>query len=63
MSLQAAQNLVKLASKHAHDRKFQSPYSQEAVKQGIDIPWILRLATASFTDGKFRLGHMRVSPA
>lgn len=58
--MQAAHDLVQLASSHAHDKKISSPYSQEAVKQGIDIPWILRLATASFSDGKFRLGHLRV---
>lgn len=56
---QLAEDLVQLASKHAHDKKYPSPYSQEAIKQGIDIPWILRLATASFADGKIRLGHLK----
>ena len=58
--MQAAQTIAQLASTHAHDKKASSPYSQEAVKQGIDIPWILRIATASFSDGKFRLGHLKV---
>ena len=60
--MQAAPTLARLASKHAHDKKFPSPYSQEAVKQGIDLPWFLRLANASFTEGKFKLGHMKVGP-
>ncbi len=55
-----AGDLANLASKHAHDKKYPSPYSQEAIKQGIDLPWILKLANASFSDGKFRLGHMKV---
>ncbi len=62
MLVQAAQGLAQLASKHAHDKKFSSPYSQEAVKQGIDLPWFLKLANSSFSDGKFRLGHMKVRP-
>lgn len=56
---QVAEDLAGVASKHAHDKKFPSPYSQEAIKQGIDIPWLLKLANASFSDGKFRLGHMK----
>lgn len=56
---QVADNLAQLASRHAHDKKYPSPYSQEAIKQGIDIPWILKIANASFSDGKFRLGHMK----
>jgi len=59
--LQVAEDLANLASKHAHDKKYPSPYSQEAIKQGIDIPWILKIANASFSDGKFRLGHMKAS--
>ena len=59
--MQAAQGLAQLASRHAHDKKYPSPYSQEAVKQGIDLPWFLKLANSSFSDGKFRLGHMKVS--
>lgn len=60
--MQLAMALAQSAAVHSNDKKYASPYSQEAVKQGIDIPWILRLATASFSDGKFKLGHLKVLP-
>jgi protein phosphatase PTC7 len=38
-SSQAAGALASLACKHAMDRKFDSPYAMEAIRQGNDLPW------------------------
>ena len=58
--MQAAGALAGLASQHAADKKFRSPYTEEAKRQGYDLPWWEKVMTASFDDGGFQLGTLRV---
>lgn len=59
--MQAAGAVAELARQHANDQTFKSPYTQEALKQGYDVPWWEKIKTASFADGKFELGTLTVS--
>ncbi|BDA48584.1 Protein phosphatase PTC7 homolog [Coccomyxa sp. Obi] len=56
---QAAGAIAGLASQHAADKKFRSPYTEEAKRQGYDLPWWEKVLTASFDDGEFQLGTLR----
>jgi hypothetical protein len=57
---QAAEAMAKLASTHARDPAYKSPYTEEATRQGYDLPWWEKLVTSSFKDGKVELGTLRV---
>lgn len=35
----AANALAALASKNSRDATYESPYSKEAIQQGLDVPW------------------------
>ncbi len=59
--MQAAAAIAQLARQHAQDEKFKSPYTQEALKQGYDVPWLEKLSRMSFEDGKIQLGTLTVS--
>eukprot|EP00887_Chlorella_sp_A99_P007762 scaffold20.g7762.t1 len=48
-----------LASRQANDTTWESPYTQEALTEGIDIPFWEKLCTATFKDGKLELGKLR----
>eukprot|EP00249_Psilotum_nudum_P021016 c27935_g1_i5 orf=60-1130(+) len=47
-----ARALAKLASKHSMDAKYESPYCQEAISQGYDLPIWKKLLGKKFTGGK-----------
>lgn len=38
LAMQAAAALAELASQHANDPDFESPYTEEALQEGFDIP-------------------------
>ncbi len=59
--MQAAGAIAELARQHATDAKFKSPYTQEALKQGYDVPFWEKVLTATFEDGKLELGSLKVS--
>lgn len=59
--MQAAGAIAELARQHATDEKFKSPYTQEALKQGYDVPFWEKVLTATFEDGKLELGTLTVS--
>ena len=59
--MQAAAAIAQLARQHAQDENFKSPYTQEALKQGYDVPWLEKLSRISFEDGKLQLGTLTVS--
>lgn len=44
--------LASLASKHAKDVKYESPYSQEAILQGYDLPLWKKIIGQKLTGGK-----------
>ncbi|BBN11828.1 protein phosphatase PTC7 [Marchantia polymorpha subsp. ruderalis] len=47
-----AMALATLASKHARDRNYNSPYAVEAVSQGHDVPWYSKIFGKKMTGGK-----------
>ncbi|KAL4452019.1 hypothetical protein ABPG75_007681 [Micractinium tetrahymenae] len=55
----AAAAMAELARRNSEDPDFESPYTQEALEEGLDIPIWEKLMTASFKDGKFQLGKLR----
>lgn len=58
---QAAVSIANAASRNAHDEAYSSPYSREAQKQGMDIPWWDKLLGAKIKDGKPQLAQLVVS--
>jgi protein phosphatase PTC7 len=54
----AATTLASLAARHALDPEYESPYSVEASKEGIDIPIWEKLSKFSFNNGKIELGKV-----
>lgn len=63
MLWQAAGAIGALARQHALDKTYKSPYTEEAQRQGYDLPWWEKILTASFEDGHFELGTLRVRMA
>ncbi|GAX73580.1 hypothetical protein CEUSTIGMA_g1031.t1 [Chlamydomonas eustigma] len=55
---QAANKLAALARVHASDPEFASPYTREALSQGLDLPWWEKLFGASFKNGRFQLRQL-----
>ncbi len=58
--MQAAGAIAALARQHATDKTYRSPYTEEAMRQGYDLPWWEKITTASFEDGQVKLGTLRV---
>ena len=58
--LQAALQIANAASTNAYDDQYPSPYTVEAVRQGMDLPWWQKLLGARFKDGKFQLARLQV---
>ena len=52
--------MAEAASAHAVDEEYDSPYMQLARQQGLDLPWWQKVRSASFNDGKFSLGGLKV---
>ena len=53
-----ASKLAALARVHASDPDFASPYTREALSQGLDLPWWEKLMGASFKNGRFQLRQL-----
>ncbi|KAL0037728.1 hypothetical protein WJX77_009763 [Trebouxia sp. C0004] len=56
---QAALQIANAASTNAYDDQYPSPYTVEAVRQGMDLPWWQKLVGARFKDGKFQLARLQ----
>ncbi|DBA72128.1 TPA: hypothetical protein ACH3X2_010851 [Trebouxia sp. C0005] len=56
---QAALQIANAASTNAYDDQYPSPYTVEAVRQGMDLPWWQKLLGARFKDGKFQLARLQ----
>lgn len=56
---QAALQIANAASTNAFDDQYPSPYTVEAVRQGMDLPWWQKLLGARFKDGKFQLARLQ----
>ncbi|GFH29910.1 protein phosphatase, partial [Haematococcus lacustris] len=54
----AADSIAVLARQHASDDDFPSPYTREALSQGIDLPWWEKLVGASFKSGRLQLKQL-----
>ena len=52
--------MAEAASRHAGDPEYDSPYMQLARQQGLDLPWWQKVQKASFVDGKFSMGGLKV---
>lgn len=61
--VQAALQIANAASTNAYDDQYPSPYTVEAVRQGMDLPWWQKLLGARFKDGKFQLARLQVCTA
>jgi hypothetical protein len=57
---QAAGAIAALAAERGGDADYASPYSQQAQRQGLDLPWWQKLAGATLRDGRLELGALRV---
>lgn len=56
---QAALQIANAASTNAYDDQYPSPYTVEAMKQGMDLSWWQKLLGARFKDGKFQLARLQ----
>lgn len=57
---QAASSIANAASHNAHDEKYSSPYTKEALKQGMDIPWWEKVLGTRMKDGRPQLAKLQV---
>ncbi|CAG9460958.1 unnamed protein product [Pedinophyceae sp. YPF-701] len=55
----AAEAIANLAFEHSQDEWWESPYCENAIEEGLDLPWWEKLATFSFDEGRFELGKLR----
>ncbi|KAK9827359.1 hypothetical protein WJX81_000872 [Elliptochloris bilobata] len=58
-ALQSAGAIAALAAQRGADPGYESPYSREALRQGLDLAWWQKLAGASLRDGRLELGSLR----
>ena len=58
--VQAALQIASAASNNAFDDQYPSPYTVEAVRQGMDLPWWEKLLGARFRDGRLQLARLTV---
>ena len=58
---QAAQSLAEHASRNASDTEYESPYTEEAIRSGMDLPWWQKIITTSLDFGELKLGKLTVS--
>ena len=58
--VQAAHQIANAASGNAYNDKYASPYTVEAMRQGMDLPWWQKLAGARLKDGKLQLAQLTV---
>lgn len=58
---QAADAIAGAAEGHAHDDEFDSPYIQEALRQGMDISIWDKLKGIKFRGGRLQLGRLTVT--
>ncbi|GFR43171.1 hypothetical protein Agub_g4221 [Astrephomene gubernaculifera] len=54
----AAEAIAAAARRHASDTEFASPYTREALSQGLDLPWWDKLLGMSFKGGKLHLKQL-----
>ena len=59
-TVQAANQIANAASNNAFNEQYASPYTVEAMRQGMDLPWWEKLAGARFKDGKLQLARLTV---
>lgn len=55
---QAALQIASAASNNAFDDQYPSPYTVEAVRQGMDLPWWQKLLGARFRAGRLQLARL-----
>ncbi len=60
--VQAAEDIGELASRHAVDTEYDSPYAAEARKAGHDLPWWEKALKGTLTAGGFKPAQLTVRP-
>eukprot|EP00798_Chlamydomonas_sp_ICE-L_P020119 gene20119-26849_t len=55
---ESADRIGNLARAHAADNKFQSPYSKEALAQGLDLNWWEKLLGTTWREGRFHMKQL-----
>nr|BCL66240.1 hypothetical protein [Volvox reticuliferus] len=54
----SAEAIAAAARRHASDAEYASPYTREALSQGLDLPWWDKLLGMSFKGGKVHLKQL-----
>ncbi|GLI62879.1 hypothetical protein VaNZ11_005635 [Volvox africanus] len=54
----SAEAIATAARRHASDAEYASPYTREALSQGLDLPWWDKLLGMSFKGGKVHLKQL-----
>ena len=49
-----------LASRNAADPEYESPYTEEAIRSGMDLPWWQKIVTTTLDFGELKLGKLTV---
>ena len=57
---QAAEALAEHASRNAGDAEYESPYTEEAIRCGMDLPWWQKIVTTTLDFGELKLGKLTV---
>ncbi|KAL3130846.1 hypothetical protein ABBQ38_000178 [Trebouxia sp. C0009 RCD-2024] len=55
---EAAHQIAAAASSNAYNEQYPSPYTVQALRQGMDLPWWQKLAGIRFKDGKLQLAQL-----
>lgn len=53
-------SLAELASRNADDPAYPSPYTEEAIKVGMDLPWWEKILTTTLDANRLELGKLTV---
>jgi hypothetical protein len=59
-AVQAAESLAGHASRNAGDPEYESPYTEEAIRSGMDLPWWQKIVTTTLDFGELKLGKLTV---
>ena len=53
-------SLAGVASRNADDPGYASPYTEEAIKVGMDLPWWEKILTTTLDSNRLELGKLTV---
>ena len=53
-------SLAEMASRHSADESYASPYTEEAIEVGMDLPWWQKIATTTLDLKGLEIGKLTV---